>query len=721
MIDLIAYLGQSSVAPGGSVDVKVSCTFPHYEADLVEVLSADPNPASVGIRYQPVAEVALRQLTGRVQPVDLGSYMWAKPAAADRVQGAWTFSVRVQPWLLDAQPQCIVSVDGAPGFQMAVSAQATWVQIAGAVLTLPPLEVKDWYELRVVCERGRVRLQCVSLASGTFQETEGPLDVAMPFTFASYCLAAQAVDERGVTRFLQCFNGRLEDPALVSDTFGQHQALDIEQLDADTLVHWWDFSREIGSGNAIDRGRHASDGQVVNLPARGVCGSRWVGTDPNYRHAPREYAAIHFHEDDLYDANWGTDFALTIPPGLRSGIYGIRLRAGDAEDVVPLFVLPAADGVPKPLALLVSTMTYLAYANYDRSNFDEAYRARRKAWGAAPHHPGDHKEFGLSTYDVHRDGSGVMYSSARRPILNNRFGYLAYVDLNGSGLRHLSADMHLVCWLRLSGIEFDLITDHEMHAQGVDVLQRYRGVVTCTHPEYHTPTMLDALADYVRQGGRLVYLGGNGFYWKVGVSTAFPDAIEVRRAEGGTRTWECESGEYYHSLDGEYGGLWRRNRRPPQALVGVGMSAQGSFEGTYYRRTPESYGAAMRWMFDGIADDKIGDFGYSGGGAAGFELDRADHELGTPRNAVVVAVSENVPSHHSVTPEEVLTTLPTIGNRSGPALIRADMTYFDNPAGGEVFSVGSITFCGSLLTHGGNNNVSTLLRNVLHRFQRAGA
>lgn len=37
-------------------------------------------------------------------------------------------------------------------------------------------------------------------------------------------------------------------------------------------------------------------------------------------------------------------------------------------------------------------------------------------------------------------------------------------------------------------------------------------------------------------------------------------------------------------------------------------------------------------------------------------------------------------------------------------------------AGGAVFSVGSITFCGSLLVDGGNNNVSVLLRNVLTQF-----
>ena len=40
-----------------------------------------------------------------------------------------------------------------------------------------------------------------------------------------------------------------------------------------------------------------------------------------WRHAPREYAAIHFHDDDLHDAGWATDFDFTVPADLPSGAY----------------------------------------------------------------------------------------------------------------------------------------------------------------------------------------------------------------------------------------------------------------------------------------------------------------------------------------------------------------------------------------------------------------
>ena len=136
-------------------------------------------------------------------------------------------------------------------------------------------------------------------------------------------------------------------------------------------------------------------------------------------------------------------------------------------------------------------------------------------------------------------------------------------DPAGSGLRHLPADTHLTGWLDRMGIPYDVVTDHDLHDKGVEILSSYKVVLTGSHPEYHTENTLDALQAYTETGGRLMYLGGNGFYWRVALSDAVPGAIEVRRTEGGIRTWPAEPGEYYHAFDGAYGGLWRRSDRPP--------------------------------------------------------------------------------------------------------------------------------------------------------------
>ena len=210
----------------------------------------------------------------------------------------------------------------------------------------------------------------------------------------------------------------------------------------------------------------------------------------------------------------------------------------------------------------------------------------------------------------------------------------------------------------------------------------------------------------------------NCFYWKIALSPEDPELIEIRRGESGIRAWAAEPGEYYHSFDGSYGGLWRRNGRPPQLLAGVGFSAQGKFEGSYYRRTAESHAPDLAWMFEGIEEQEIlGDFGFSGGGAAGFELDRADVRLGTPEEVRVVASSENHTSSFVLVPEEMLTHITNWpGEEEQQKLIRSDIVYFRTPSGGEVFSTGSITFCGSLPWNDFDNNISRLLENVIRRF-----
>ncbi|MER9127957.1 hypothetical protein NKH81_33925 [Mesorhizobium sp. M0959] len=266
------------------------------------------------------------------------------------------------------------------------------------------------------------------------------------------------------------------------------------------------------------------------------------------------------------------------------------------------------------MAVLFSTFTYAAYAQNPRGNFDAAYIERRNNWHAYPYHPAEYPEFGLSLYDLHADGSGVMFSSTLRPQLLMRPGYFAYVDERGSGLRHFPADMHLISWCAAKDIKDHVITDHDLEAEGNKALEAYALVLTVTHPEYHTARTLDTIESFVNGGGSLGYLGGNGFYWRIATNEALPNAIELRRGETGARSWEAEPGEYFHAFDGCYGGLWLKNDRPPQRLVGVGMSAHGDFTGSFYRRTDASYDPQFAWLFNGIDDEILGDFGFSGGG-----------------------------------------------------------------------------------------------------------
>jgi N,N-dimethylformamidase len=722
-LPITGYFDRFSHRPGESFTAFVSMRGDgRYRARLVRVLSGDPNPNGPGVRFEDLSHRFDQSLPGRRQPIDLGSYGIVRTGPRREAGAACTWTVLVRPSLTnagqvllaeegkDANVALLIGTNGATA--RIVCGGSTIEVSAGAAM-----RSARWY--RVWCS--------ADPANGRIFVGQQPLDGAASATNEAHA-PGLAVSSGGAVLFAaesagaprNHFTGKLEDPAILSGfvTSWQDAGATLEAL-APELLAGWDFSLGIDSQGVVDIGPQARHGNLVNLPTRAVVGARWSGHENCWRHAPHDYGAIYFHADDLGDCGWQPDFTWTVPDDLRSGAYALHLTCEAGEDWLPLYVRPRREGPFAPIAFLAATFTYQAYANHERSSIDQAYYDRVAAWGAYPYNPNQYPTYGRSTYNKHCDGSGISFSSRYRPILTMRPGFLTFNDPRGSGLRHYPADLHLLAWLEAKGIEFDIVTDEDLDDEGVGLIAPYRAVLTSSHPEYHTPHTLDALAAYTRQGGKLAYLGGNGFYWRVARDRSMPSVIELRRAEGGIRTWAAEPGEYYHATDGQLGGLWRRNRRPPQMLVGVGFSCQAAFEGTRYRRLPASRDARFAWMFAGIDDDVIGDYGLSGGGAAGFELDRADPMLGTPENAVILARSENpLPSFLTV-PEELLSNTITINGETVEDLARGEIVYFDMPSGGAVFSVGSITFCGSLWRNGFEGPISRLLENVVRRFAQA--
>jgi N,N-dimethylformamidase len=740
MMPLAGYADRLSVRPGETIQFKVSSQSDvPYAARLVRVHCADPNPQGPGINEEAIESSFAGLHRSRVQNVHRGSYAIVENTNRLGQLGSFTLMATVFPTRIATGEQVIISnVSAANGTGLALAlrgdgaAMAQYIYQSGAlrrVTTGKPLFDRQWYRLWISYDQathqltlGQVALQR-GRASAERAITAEILDEGPTWQGASV-LTIAAMNGTPTSRH---FNGKIERPMLFGRALSQQEIeLAANREKVSGLVAAWDFANEMSSTRILDEGPNGLHGRLVNLPARAMTGSTWTGREMCWRHAPDQYAAIHFHDDDLYDCGWGTDFVWQVPDNLPSGAYAVRLNCGEAEENIPFFVVPPKGTRKAEICVLISTFTYVVYHNFVRPewlsdpSWVKAWRDQARTWKAYPHNPGDHPEYGRSTYNYHSDGSGICHASWLRPMLTLRTGFISFPDpsIRGSGLRHFPADTHLLSWLEAKGYEFDIVTDLELDEEGADLLRDYRVVVTGSHPEYHTPNMLDALEAYRDSGGRLMYMGGNGFYWKIARHPELKAAIEIRRAEGGIRAWAAEVGEYYNAFDGQYGGLWRRNGRPPQMLVGVGFTAQGNFVGSYYRVQLEARNSRAAWILDGIDDDKIGDFGLSGHGAAGFELDRADKRLGTPEHAVVIASSQGHKREAPwvLAPEEQLTHIVTLPGEPAEKLIRADMTFFEAPNNGAVFSTGSITFCGSLPVNSYENNVSRIVKNVLDRF-----
>ncbi len=460
----------------------MSSTAPEYVYRLVRVIQG------VDLEHAPPPEFeevpGVRGTSrGRFQIAHPGSYAvvedWAGAAATQPpapgeqgVRPGINVQLYFQAHLPRAgHPQALVSTldaEAGSGFAIVVNEQGAvefWVGTQGGAVDVVPAwfecPAKRWVSLDLTIEGDELAATLEALpyvaepSVGSISVTGrlsspanlggGGGGVAETLLFAASLAASPTARAPRPTHF---FNGRIDGPAL-STTGGPGAPR--------RPLARYDFARNIPEDRILDvsgRGRH---GRLEQAPTRGVTGHDWDGSEPDWTKAPggRGYGAIHFHEDDLDDAGWEADFAVALPPDLRSGVYAFECRAtgggdgdGDGEaaasDMVTFIVRPGPEKAGKEekgkggkkarVAFVLSTFTYLAYANERLSDpsrasyieigpgFDpeadalltpDFYRMRRRM------------DLGLSCYDVHNDGSGVVFSSARRPIANIRPGYIS--------------------------------------------------------------------------------------------------------------------------------------------------------------------------------------------------------------------------------------------------------------------------------------------------------
>lgn len=705
MLKILGYPDRYGVQQGGEIRFMVSLEEgDSFAARLVRVINGDCNPQGPGLKFSEVAHSGNKRYAGKRQRIDAGSYMVAP--SVPRL-GGFIFTAYVWPTLPSRGFQ-VIAAQGSLKIGLDHGALALVANDERHMLGCKML-TRQWYGVKVSVD-GKSRkftLEQIPLERHALQDDAGKLAGrlgALPKSAKGFWIAGCPQADGTVGEH---FDGKIDSPAL-------------------GRIARWDFSREMMTTRAVDTGPGKHHGRLVNLPARAMKGHNWDGSEHRWTLKPEHYGAIHFHHDDLYDAGWEASVVLKIPPDLKSGPYALHVISGESdetatrEDYIPFFVTPRKGGRREKIAFLAPTCAYMAYANHaEHITAREAERTigRLLQFGHSDLYMYGHPELGGSLYDSHADGSGVCYSSRLRPVLNFSSRYHSWLGGHGSALWQYNADTHLFDWLDHQRVAYDVITDEDLHREGLPLLKDYRVIMTGTHPEYYSTAMWDGLKQWLDRGGRLMYLGGNGWYWRIAFHRHLPGVIEVRRAEDGIRTWAAEPGEYHHSFNGELGGLWRRIGRAPNVMCGVGFIAQGFDVSSYFRRGPDSHDARAAFIFEGVDEEIIGNFGLIGGGAAGLELDCIDVRLGSPPNTLRLASSENHSALVMLVNEEFGVVPPNIGGDQNDR-VRADLAFAELPGGGAVFSVSSIAWCGSLSHNNYDNNVSRITANVLTRFAK---
>jgi len=735
---VVGYSDQITVRPGEKITFHVSTYAPgDYKASLVRVINGDSLSGAGRFRVDPVAAEFARNYSGGEQKTWPGSYVTfdqASPSGITSSKQDFSVVALIKPTLPGRGPQFAASQwdqTKKTGWAIGIDERgegALWVGQGGGkffkLRTSRFIQPNHWTMLGASFDAasGEWRVYDVLLTDANFT-LESPSDpwhyifgtrrLARDWTVAAgtpmrFAAGSGESMANGQPAPYALFNGRIDGVRIAgkvlhpTDMIHLATVTKLEEAAGHAVRGFWNFGRGIGTLAVHDATAAAWNGRGVNWPQRAMKGYHWKAST-DWRNQPDEFSAIYFREDDLLDAEWTPSFSYAVPRGLRSGIYAVHLQHGKSEHYVPFFVAPPKGTTTAPTAFLIPTTTYLAYSNWTR-NFAQLERY------PAFHFNADdidflmqHPEFGRGLYDQHIDGMLVTRSSWRRPLLT--------VTLK-TWLHLINSDTQIVDWLEHEKLPYDIITDDLVHKEGKALLSRYRTVITGQHPEYQSPEIFNAVRDYMGNGGRFMYLGGNGFQNPAAWRNDGIPAVELRRLNETYWTPQNHEGERRFELNGVDNREWDHSWLTQNLGVKYAGTTFGSGN-TYYKVLPDSKNPRAAFILAGVKSDIIGDYGTHFGGAAGDEFDRLDFEAGTPRHALHLAKSEGTPLPTWATGQLAAQMRDAYDNKN-----YASIVFFETPSGGAVFSVGSMAYIGALNHNGFDNDIARMTTNVLKRFSQ---
>jgi N,N-dimethylformamidase len=382
-----------------------------------------------------------------------------------------------------------------------------------------------------------------------------------------------------------------------------------------------------------------------------------------------------------FPPNWRQQ--LTAPE--ETGLYYVQVRddAGRTTSF-PWIVSPRQPSAR--IAVLASNITWNAYNDFGgRSNYVAADRLP----DVPVINPHQHSQWFRDTgarWWIHDDYDPLSFDRPE-PINAIQADEKVLDPLRRFGTEHVApGEWRLLAWLEREGFGYDFYAETQLHAGALD-LGAYDVLILSTHPEYWSRLMYERVKAWVHDaGGRLMYLGGNGINCAVELSGG-PDVMRVHNTD--VSEWLPTRSLAGAGID--MPDRFGRVVEPESRLLGVGSSLSGAMTSAPYRVLKSDH-----WVFEGT-QLKDGDlFGvrnqlaYMPGGASGHETDKIDSS--SPATVELLAKGTN----------------PDEGG--------AEITHYETPTGGAVFSVGSISWGQSILI---DDQVSRITANVIHRFSRA--
>ncbi|WNG41355.1 hypothetical protein F0U61_52430 [Archangium violaceum] len=454
----------------------------------------------------------------------------------------------------DGRPYCYFGNGGAHN--------GSWL-IAGSDV----LDLKQWHHLVAVFDAGTVQLYVNGKVAGSASDLPttispgiAPLrlgaygDICHTANFLEGDLAMPVIYGRALSlEEVRARAGKSAPPTIPVDG----QMIGCWPLDEETGVCVRDASGSARPGLIVNRGTWMIGGPSFNADAVPRFGSYNPDTDPTRGHALR------LSPSDLYDCAWPISQSYTLPSDCLPGIYVGRISDGETNNRlydVTFVVRRAAGRPPAPVLVLCATNTWHAY-NLSLGLFSFY----------TPHDPDEQN--GGARVPTYYQGLEMPWNQGTdvQGTMAGADPYQQYEAANmsnpGANYSHLvRAERFTHVWLEQNGIDYDVISDHDLHLNP-NVLGQYRTVFIVGHSEYWSVQAYQGVMDYLAGGGKVIVASGNTMFWRVSYDGS---VIECRKLPSSVATFEnAKWGEIYHEHDHQRGGLMREVGYPAWKVGGL--------------------------------------------------------------------------------------------------------------------------------------------------------
>ena len=691
-LPLVGYTDRLDAAPGDTIRFMVSSDHPRYRSQLVRLIHGDTNPGGPGFKQVVVPSAIDGERDGRASrhPQRL---LRRRSRSTTRSDGRLHVHRVHQADAARARASRCSSSRGDPfnagGLAVGLDEDGALELVVGGRGEGDTADAPHRFStgrpdapLGVVLRRRRDRAgrrelwqQARPAAGRTMPSnaTRTSRSTSCPSPHEGPLRACGGPRRRRAARTIH-FDGRIDRPRAIGRALSGAEVLRLESAPDDLDAVRGGPHRRLGLlGRHRHRPRHRPLAGRPPRPRRQHADARRHGLQPRRAARrtsawrPGEYGAIHFHRDDLEDAGWPVAFELTIPDDLPSGIYAAWLTAGDDEDYLPFTVTPPRG---------------TARSEDRRPHVDRDLRRLRELHGRRRRRPGairlgadpigspladntifrevygyieQNALFGL--YDTHVDGHGVAYGScaaadpqhaAEVPLPDDELpGALPGRPVprrlaRPQGHRRRLPDRprpprrgggSAAAVQRRAVVVAPRVLDERRCSTARDVPRRRRPV--------HVHRRQLAVRRHVDRSAEAASRRGAPLGRAVAVRACRPAIATIRRPASRAGSGRTAAA--------------RRTR-----IVGMGRPARASTGARRISRTEASYDRRVSWIFDGVDGDLIGDSPnlQVKWGAAGYEFDRVDYELGSPGTTVILGSSVRFNESHKTMIDEELYFIP---------------------------------------------------------------